>query len=51
MQTKHSWMSDMPRKAASGKQTGELFATVHAHMDCLIMYLCLKNGGEIYVLK
>ena len=31
------------------KQTGELLATIHAHMDCLIMYLW--NGGEICVLK
>ena len=30
-------MSDMPQE----KQTGELLATLHTHMDCLIMYVCI----------
>ena len=39
MQTRHLWMSDMPQKAASGKKTGELLATIHAQTDCLLMHL------------
>ena len=49
IQTEHSWTSDMPQKQPQEKQTGELLATIHAPMDCLIMYL--YNGGEICVLK
>ena len=39
IQTKHSWTSDMPQKQPQEKQTGELLATIHAPMDCLIMYI------------
>ena len=35
------------RKQPQEKQTGELLATKHAHMDCQMMY----PGGEICVLK
>ena len=38
-QTEHSWTSDMRQKQPQEKQTGELLATIHAPMDCLIMYL------------
>ena len=37
------------RKQPRQKQTGELLAKVHAHMDCLIMYLWY--GSKICVLK
>ena len=37
------------RKQPQEKQTGELFATKHALMDCLMMYP--QNGGEICVLR
>ena len=37
------------RKQPQEKQTGELLATIHAHMDCLIMYVSIV--GEICVFK
>ena len=39
IQTEHSWTSGTPQKQPQEKQTGELLATIHAPMDCLIMYL------------
>ena len=49
MQTGHSWMTDMSQKTASGKKITELLAIIHAHMDCLLIYLL--NGGEICAVK
>ena len=36
-------------KKLQGKQNIELLATIHVHMDCLIIYL--KCDGEICVLS
>ena len=40
-----TWLRKQPQE----KQTGELLAIKHAHMDCPMMYPW--NGGEICVLK